>query len=110
MVCQWQVDGWCSLQLRGQPHSSALELVGNGHEGVYLCAVRHMGVVIVQHAFIVEEPIPKTSKSIFQLSFKFCMESVRYTVPGNLKFNSECSQLLQISGNIRKKLHSVNDI
>ena len=62
------------LQLRGQPHSSALELVGNGHEGVYLCAVRHMGVVIVQHAFIVEEPIPKTSKSIFQLSFKFCME------------------------------------
>ena len=66
MVCQWQVDGWCPLQLRGQPHSSALELVGNGHEGVYLCAVRHMGVVVVQHAFIVEEPIPKTSKSIFQ--------------------------------------------
>ena len=98
------------LQLRGQPHSSALELVGNGHEGIYLCAVRHMGVVVVQHAFIVEEPIPKTSKSIFQLSFKFCMESVRYTVPGNLKLNSECSQLLQISGNIKQKLHSVNDI
>lgn len=47
-----------SVQLRGQPFTSGLELVGDGHEGIYLCAVHHSGVIVVQHAFIVEEPVP----------------------------------------------------
>lgn len=60
------------LQLRGQPYTSGLELFGKGHEGIYLCAVHHAGVVVVQHAFIVEEPIPTKGSSDINLYNSFC--------------------------------------
>ncbi|XP_062605125.1 uncharacterized protein LOC134266929 [Saccostrea cucullata] len=51
-------------RFRGQPYTSGLELFGKGHSGIYLCAVHHAGVMVVQHAFIIEEPLPKTQWTI----------------------------------------------